>query len=172
MAAIISALAGGGLKGVADIINSIKGKSPEDAAKLAQINADLQEIQIKYQGDFALAEINENVQLNQAAAANIQAEAKSGRYAADARPSVIYAGILIALANYACIGFFPAGWGFKPVDVPSVFWQIWCACVLGYTVMRTVDKNQGGAGGSINLPFGIKFDSKGDTPAPAAPSKK
>jgi hypothetical protein len=53
MAAILSSiLGGGGLKGAADLVNAIKGKSPEDAAKLAQINADITELQMKYKGEF------------------------------------------------------------------------------------------------------------------------
>ena len=165
MAAIISALAGGGLKGVAEVIDAIRGKNPEDAAKLAQINADLQAMQIKYVSDFQLAEINENVALNQAAAANIQAEAKAGWYTSAARPSIIWVGLFMFVWNYIVVPLIgikaPA---LKPVALPDMFMQVWCICATGYVFSRSADKLFGGAGGSINLPFGIKFDSKGDTP--------
>jgi hypothetical protein len=53
MATVLGALLGGkGLSGAADLVNAIKGKSPEDAAKLAQINADITELKMKYQAEF------------------------------------------------------------------------------------------------------------------------
>ena len=163
---IVSSLLSGGLQGagqgIAAVINAIKGKSPEDAAKLAQINADLAELSAKYESEFQLAKINENIQLNQTASANIRAESKSTGYAANARPSVIYGGLLIALVNYAILALIPSHHGFKPIDVPSTFWDIWCVCVTGYVFARTADKVFGGQGGTANLPFGIKIDSKGD----------
>lgn len=163
---VVSQLLSGGIQGagqgIAAVIDAIRGKSPEDAAKLAQIAADVQELQTKYQGEFALAKINENVSLNQTASANIQAESKSTGYAANARPSVIYGGLFIALINYAILALIPQHYGFKPIDVPSTFWDIWCVCVTGYVFARTADKVFGGQGGSASLPFGIKIDSKGD----------
>lgn len=160
---VASILSGGALTGVSKIIDSIRGKSPEDAAKLAQINADLQALQVKYAGDFALAKINENVQLNETAGQNIRAEAAGGWYAASARPSVIYAGLVVIILNYALLAVVPRAWGWHPVDVPAIVWEIWCVCVTGYVFARTGDKLFGGAGGSLQLPF-IKADSKGDLP--------
>lgn len=57
MASLITSILGGGaLKGAADLINSIKGKSPEDAAKLAQIQSDLEGLKLKYQSEFVSAQ--------------------------------------------------------------------------------------------------------------------
>lgn len=55
-AGVLGELMGGGLegafKGAAGLVNSIKGKSPEDAAKLAQITADLDQLKMKYKAEF------------------------------------------------------------------------------------------------------------------------
>lgn len=73
MAAIFNALAGGGLTGVAKIIDSIRGKSPEDAAKLAQIAADTEQLQMKYAGEFSAQQtdlIKSQIAVNQVEATN------------------------------------------------------------------------------------------------------
>jgi hypothetical protein len=168
MASIVTNLLSGGIegagKGIASVINAIKGKSPEDAAKLAQITADLETMHTKYESDFALATISENIALNQTAAANIQADSKAGWVQSLARPSVIWMGNLLLIWNYVCRPMF-LRWQLKPVELPDMFWYVWCACVLGYVVSRTgqdiIGKVVGGAGGSIQLP-GFKADSKGD----------
>lgn len=56
--AIVGALFNGGLTGVAKVIDSIRGKSPEDAAKLAQITADIQELSMKYAADIQAAQVD------------------------------------------------------------------------------------------------------------------
>lgn len=53
MASVIAnILSGNALSGLASVIDSIKGKSPEDAARLAQIAADTQALQMKYAAEF------------------------------------------------------------------------------------------------------------------------
>lgn len=160
--ALVNILSGGALAAIPKIIDSIRGKSPEDAAKLEESLNTIAAARDKYAADFALAQIDENVKLNDVAGQNIRAEAASSKYAADARPSVIYAGLIVILANYALLAIVPRTWGWKPVEIPNIVWEIWCVCVTGYVFARSGDKLFGGAGGSLSLPFGIKADSKGD----------
>jgi hypothetical protein len=61
MASALLGIFGGGtgnvLDGAAHVINAIKGKNPEDAAKLEQIHAELSQLQLKYKADFDLAQL-------------------------------------------------------------------------------------------------------------------
>ncbi len=169
MASVVTSLLSGGIQGagqgIAAVINAIKGKSPEDAAKLAQIQGDLAQLQIKYQEDFALAKINENVQLNQVASENIVAESKAGWLQSLARPSVIWMGNIVMIWNFVVRPMF-IRWQLQPISLPDMFWWTWGTVVTGYVFTRTAQdvmgKTVGGAGGTVSLPFGIKVDSKGD----------
>lgn len=64
---IVSTLLGGGIegagKGISMVINSIKGRNPEDAAKLEQIKAETEQLQEKYAADFALAGLQGQIDL-------------------------------------------------------------------------------------------------------------
>jgi hypothetical protein len=167
MASAISNLLGGNLlSGVAQVINSIRGKNPEDAAKLEQLKEQYQEDFLNAQANLAKAQIDENVALNQDAAANIQAEAKENWYTSAARPSIIWVGLALMVWNYGIVGPLGKKYGLVLVDFPEWFWSAWKVCALGYVFARTADKVSGtlfgGAGGTASLPFGIKLDSKGD----------
>lgn len=79
MAAILTSILGGnGLKGAADLVNAIKGKSPEDAAKLAQINADVTMLQMKYGAEFNAAQEQHDADSRHDQAAINVAEATNG----------------------------------------------------------------------------------------------
>lgn len=164
MGSIVTNLLSGGIegagKGIANVISAIKGKNPEDAAKLAQMQADVQELQIKYAAEFALAKVDENVKLNDIAGQNIRAE-QGSRFTAWARPSVVYAWIAVILYNYIVTGIIHR----QPISMPDMFWQVSGIVITGYVFSRSADKAAdtllGGAGGSAQLPFGIKLDSKG-----------
>lgn len=58
---IVATLLGGGIegagKGISMVIDHIKGKSPEDAAKLEQMKLDAETLQAKYGAEFALAKL-------------------------------------------------------------------------------------------------------------------
>lgn len=170
MASIVSALmgtAGGGLlDGAAKLVNSIKGKNPEDAAKLQELLSKHQDLLVQTDADVERARIQSNVDLNRIASENVKADAQSGdKWTARARPSIIYVGVIILLVNYAVLAFLQK-WGFKPIDFPSMFWESWSIVATGVVFTRSgdkiADKVLGGAGGSIQAPFGIKLDSKGD----------
>lgn len=166
MGGIVTNLLTGGtgslLTGVSQVIDSIKGRSPEDAAKLAQLKEQYQAEFMQAQADLQKAQIAENEQLNATAGANIQAEAKGDWFTRDARPAVIWGGLLILFINYGLLAFVPPKFGYKPMAFPDLFWQVWGICVTGYIFTRSADKLFGGAGGTLQLPFGIKADSKGD----------
>lgn len=176
---IVSSLLGGGIegagKGISAVINAIKGKNPEDAAKIQEILGRHSDLVIQTEADVAKATIAENIALNATAAANIQTEAKGDWYTRDARPSVIWVGLLILAWNYMLIPVLGIHWQVKPVDFPSMFWEVWGIVCTGYVFARTADKVLGGAGGSISGPFSLKAESKGDIPTGvviAAPAGK
>jgi predicted PurR-regulated permease PerM len=126
----IGSLASGGLfTGISTLINTIRGKSPEDAAKL-------QELAAKYQEDI----LNADVQMQQTASANIQADAKSGdKFTQRARPSFMYIVEVILVCNYIV---FPLLNRPPPVLPEPLFW-LFGSAVLGYTGARSWEKYQG-----------------------------
>lgn len=165
MGGVVASIFGGGAGaltgGIASIINSIKGRNPEDAAKLQELMSKHQDLVVQTQADLERAQLEANVSLNQTAAGNIQTEAKANWYTASARPSIIYCWVGLMLYNYMV-----AGWIHRaPANFPDLFWEISGAAILGYVVTRTgqdiAKAALGGAGGSLNI-FGMKADSKGD----------
>lgn len=158
-------LSGGLLDGVSKVINSIRGKSPEDAAKLEQLKTQYETEFMQAQAELEKAKIKENVDLNQIAGQNIQTEAKGNWFTSAARPSVIWMGNVVLLWNYIGRPMF-VKWQLAPVNLPDMFWWTWGVVVTGYVFTRTAQDVAGnllgGAGGSAQLPFGIKLDSKGD----------
>jgi holin (3TMs family) len=159
--AIANILGGGALKGAADIINAIKGHSPEDAAKLQELVTKHQDLLAQLDVEREKNRYDADVRMNDIAGQNIRAEQNS-RFSAWARPGVIWGGLFILMWNYCVLVTLPPRWGYKPFDFPSLFWEIWGICVTGYVFARTADKLFGGEGGSMQLPFGIKMESKGD----------
>lgn len=166
MASIASGLLSGGIegagKGIAAVVNAIKGRNPEDAAKLQELLTKHDDLVTQTLADIEKAKIQANVDLNETAGANIRAEAQANWYTASARPSVIYCWILIMLWNYVI-----AQWFHKmPVTLPDLFWEVSGVVITGYVFARGVQevssKVVGGAGGTLQLPFGIKAESKGD----------
>jgi hypothetical protein len=129
MAAVITNLLSGGLlQGISGLINTIRGKSPEDAAKLAELAA-------KYQDDVLAAD----VQMQQAASANIQADAKSGdKFTQRARPSFMYIVEVILICNYIIFPLFNK----TPLALPDPLFWLFGSAILGYTGARTWEKVQ------------------------------
>jgi hypothetical protein len=126
----IANLASGGLfQGIASLINVIKGKSPEDAAKLAELAA-------KYQDDILTAD----VQMQQAASANIQADAKSGdKFTQRARPSFMYIVETILVCNFIVFPLMNR----PPLALPDPLFWLFGSAILGYTGARAWEKVQG-----------------------------
>jgi Holin of 3TMs, for gene-transfer release len=158
---VLSALGGDKmLTGIASVINAIRGKDPA-AAEALQKAVDEHDADFRLAGiELEKAQIAANVQMNDIAGQNIRAEQNS-KVSAWARPGVVWAGTIVMLINYGILALLPPKWGMHPLEMPSIFWELWTVCVCGYTVARTAEKVTGGAGGTVMLP-GLKLDSKGD----------
>lgn len=144
-------------KGIAAVVNAIKGRNPEDAAKLQEIMGRHADLVIQTEATTEQARIQENISLNETAGQNIRAE-QASKYTAWARPSIVYCWIAVILYNYVFCSLLHRA----QLPIPDMFWEYSGLVIGGYVMMRTGDKALGGAGGSLNLPFGIKVDSKGD----------
>jgi hypothetical protein len=159
MASIVSSLFSGGIegagKGVAAVVNAIKGRNPEDAAKLQELLTKHEDLIIQTNTELAKARMTENVQLNETAGQNIRSEQNS-RYSAWARPSVIYAWIGVIVYNYIVCGFMNR----VPLVMPDMFWEVSAVVITGYVFARSGDKLLGGAGGTLQG-LGMKIESKG-----------
>ena len=166
MASLVTSLfAGGGgqlLDGVSHVINSIKGKNPEDAAKL-------QELAEKYKSDRLVAHLEQenaelaaNAQANDTAGQNIRAEITSpDPYVRRARATPLWVGALVLVWNYCILPIAGIWTNAKPVELPSFFWGAWMFAIGGYVASRVADRALGGSGGALSF-MGVKLDSKGD----------
>ncbi len=120
MASIISAIgniaSGGLLDGVSKVIDSIRGKSPEDAAKLAELKEKYAEAFVAADEQLRMGQLNINL-----------AEARSNSlFVAGARPSLIWMGSAAIGWNYV-LGPFLA----------------WCALLFGHHIPPlTLDTTQ------------------------------
>lgn len=142
------------------LLDSVKGiisqfhMSPEDKAKL--------EAQLEAEKDaFAQAQNDYNVKLNDIAGQNIRSEESEGAYARNARPSVIWIGLVAIVWNYCLVPVFGFHWHMTPTELPSFFWETWGVICTGYVFNRTAEKIMGMPGdSSIKLPFGIQLGQK------------
>jgi hypothetical protein len=158
MASIVTnILSGGALAGISKVIDSIRGRSPEDAAKLQELLTKHEDTVLQVNADLEKAKMQENVSLNETAGQNIRAE-QNDKYTARSRPTVIYAWIAVVLYNYIVTSLI----GKQPVIMPDMFWEVSGIVITGYVFARTGDKLFGGNGGSMQLPFGVKINSQGD----------
>jgi hypothetical protein len=129
LAGIGNLASGGLLNGISTLINTIRGRSPEDALKL-------QELAAKYQEDI----LNADVQMQQTAAANIQADAKSGdKFTQRARPSFMYIVEVILVCNYIVFPLMNR----PPLALPEPLFWLFGSAILGYTGARSWEKFQG-----------------------------
>jgi hypothetical protein len=160
MGNVVTNLLAGGIQGagqgIAAVINAIKGKNPEDAAKLQELLTKHEDTILQVNADLEKAKMDENVKLNDIAGQNIRAE-QASRYTAWARPSVIYAWIAVIIYNYIVTGLLNKA----AIVMPEMFWEVSGVVVTGYVMARTGDKLFGGSGGSIKG-LGLNIDSKGD----------
>jgi hypothetical protein len=127
MGGIVSTIFGGGIEGagkaIAAVIDAIRGKNPEDAAKLQQLLEESNQLAMKYQSEFALAKIDENVQLNKIAGENVRADAQSGDlFTARARPAILWVGLGVIVWNYCFMPVLLLHWRFTPITLPDWFW--------------------------------------------------
>jgi Holin of 3TMs, for gene-transfer release len=129
---ITDILGGSILDGVSKVISLFK-VPPE---KQLEAQTELSKIQMEMQGklqDALTAEI-------QAAAGNIQADAKSGdKFTARARPSFMYIVEVILACNYIAFPLMNRA----PLALPDALFWLFGSAVLGYTGARTWEKMQG-----------------------------
>ena len=96
MASVVTNLLGGGLlTGISGLINTIRGKSPEDAAKLAELTA-------KYQSE--LLDADKQMQLAQVQV-NATEAASSDKYTSRWRPTIGYVCAAAFAGNYVVAPF-------------------------------------------------------------------
>lgn len=159
---VVNLLSGGLLSGVSQVINSIRGKSPEDAAKL-------QELTLTYQSEFQLAQVELEkqriaaaAQQDETAGANIRAEITSpDAVVRRGRVIPMYIGGLVLLVNYCVLPFVRVWHNFDPIVLPSFFWYLYMFAIGGYVGHGMIDRALGGSGGDISF-LGVKLGSKGD----------
>lgn len=135
-------LTGGLLNGISTLINTIRGKSPEDAAKLAELAA-------KYQSDILaadtqLAQMQADVNKQEAASANI--------FVAGWRPFIGWVcgtGLLVQFL-VGPLATWIAGLAGKPIQFPQLDLGTLLTLLLGMLglgAMRSYDKVNGTSNG-------------------------
>lgn len=135
MALIDTLLTGGLGQLIKDIIGSFK-LSPEAKMEFEKELA---------AHEFELKKIDAELEskLSEHAAANIQAEEKSGdKYTARARPTFMYIVEFILLWNYVAVPLFKQ----MPVVLPEPLFWLFGSAVLGYTGARSWEKISGMGG--------------------------
>ena len=131
-------LSGNALDGIKGLIEEFH-LSPEDKAKLQQATAalDLQRESIQAARDQALAQIQST---------NITAETKSeDAYVRRARPTFLYV-IILGIAYsmlVAPVVNVLVHQGFRPMEIPSAYLELFGVAFLGYTGARTWEKTRG-----------------------------
>lgn len=159
----IGSIVGGNLfDGLSHLIDSIKGKNPEDAARL-------QELQLKYTVDIKnadlqlqLAQLQAATQQDTTAGQNIRAEITSpDPVVRRARAMPLWVGSAVIVVNYICLPFAHIWVNFQPLELPTWFWYMYIFAIAGYVGHSAIDRALGGSGGDLSF-LGLKFNSKGD----------
>lgn len=63
------------------------------------------------------------------------------------RPAAVWIGVIILGFNFVIIPLIQSIWGqaLAPMVFPDEFWMVWSGLVLGYGILRTIDKYRAGA---------------------------
>lgn len=139
---VANLLSGGLLNGISGLINTIRGKSPEDAAKMAELAA-------KYQSDILAADTAQaqaQAQVNQAEASN------PNIFVAGWRPFIGWVCGFGLLSQFIVAPFatWIAGLCGKPIAFPSLDLGTLLTLLLGMLglgAMRSYDKTNGVSNG-------------------------
>ncbi len=137
--ALLDNLFGTGISGIGDAFTKIVGAFKLSPAAAEEFKEKLAE------NDFLLKQMDANLEskLQDTAAANIQAEEKSGdKYTSRARPTFMYICELLILWNYAVVPLFKQA----PVTLPDPLFWLFGSAILGYTGARTWEKVSGVVG--------------------------
>lgn len=145
MSSIVSSIFSGGVegagKGIAAVVNAIKGRNPEDAAKLQELLTKHEDLVTQTEADLAKTEIEANVKLNDIAGQNIRAESTSeDNFVRRARPYFLYV-ITTCIALNLIVPLFNNAWGgsVKPLDLGDYI-PLFRDAFLGYSALRTFEK--------------------------------
>jgi hypothetical protein len=144
MVSLIASLLGGGggqvLDGVAHVVDSIKGKNPEDAAEFAE----------KYKSDLLVAQLE-----GESGAPGPDADERLGG-PEHLRGDHVSRSLRPAGSRNAAMGGSPRPapgiWtAAKPFDLPQFFWYAWMFAIGGYVASRVADRALGGSGGGLSF---------------------
>lgn len=129
---LMDILGGGTLGAVNNIIKDFKGdpNAKNQLAELVQQN----------EAQFKLADLQAQVQLNQIASDNLKADAQSASWLArNARPYFLFMGTNLIFFNYL-VPLLGQHWHVVPIDLPPLFYKIFCGAFLGYVAGRSTEK--------------------------------
>lgn len=142
------------IDGFKDIITNLFTNNDERAKDLAVLQATLLAKQ-------SAAELQAKVEEQYLAdAANLREQAKIEIQNADwfvrrSRPAAVWVGTTILAFNYVLrpliltiIRFWDSTVTFDPMPLPDAFWEVWTVLVVGYGILRTIDKKTTAAGSS------------------------
>lgn len=151
------------IKPALDSVTALIGQfhmSPEEKAQAQQAIADASQ-------KAQLAAQDYEVNLNQIASNNIQAEAKSNSIlAVIARPLFLYIMYFVVVFNYIALPLvqYFGGKPLVPINLPAELWFMFSTGYLGYVAARSFDKHQGLPGtSSLTLPFGTSATNTSPT---------
>lgn len=132
MGSILAAVTSGGIK---DLVLGVLDRIHVSPTVQAQIKEQMEQNAVELQKmDLAL----QQKELD-AASQNIQAEAKSGPFAASARPMFLYMMEFILVCNFVIFPLIQR----SPIALPEPIFWLFGSCMLGYTGARTWEKIQG-----------------------------
>jgi hypothetical protein len=166
MASIVTSLLTGGagslLSGVANVIEAIKGKNPEDAARL-------QALAMQYKAEFDAAElqfqekqIDAATQEDSTAGENIRAEITSpDAVVRRARVMPLWICSIVVAVNFIVLPLVRVWMPFTALELPSFFWYLYMFAIGGYVGHAGIDRIMGGQGGELSF-LGVTAKSKGD----------
>ena len=144
----IATILGSGLgQLIKDVVGSFK-LSPERQAELQQvIDQNAHEIQMK-EYELQVRAMDAESKAIEAASANIRAEAQSGdKWTSRARPTFLYLFYIILAFNFILVPIAQMikGMSFEnlhPIEFPEIMWEVFVAGYLGYTGLRSWEKNK------------------------------
>lgn len=139
----VNKLIGGGFEGLANGVTKILGSfGIKNAEQEAEIGLAIQELAVKQSGYIA-AEIQKEMEAKERV---LVAELTQGDdYTKRARPTVVYAGLIIIVINHIILPWvsFYMGYKIPEIEIPEIFWVGWSGIVMTWSIGRTVEKRTG-----------------------------
>ncbi len=136
----IAKILGSGFSGLADGVSKILGAAGvENADQKAAIGLEIQKLaneEARFVADEIMAEMSSKEKI-------LVAELNQGdSYTKRARPTVVYAGLVILVVNHIFLPWFAyfAGMVIPTIDIPGIFWTGWSGIVMTWSVGRSMEK--------------------------------